>query len=144
MKMNLHPHSVDRISNKIAVICLPSCSSSRSSSPRSRPVLNQFVQTGCRLCVCFGGQRYGAWSERHITGKVHPLFYSVLCSSDLLIVPIVSQIMDLFSSSFLPAVNHLTSERLDAEKLNRRLERELRALRKQLGATLVLRGTIQE
>lgn len=47
-------------------------------------------------------------------------------------------------SSFMPAVNSLTNELLEAEKSNRRLERELRALRKRLGATLVLRSNLQE
>lgn len=51
---------------------------------------------------------------------------------------------DLVSSSFMPAVNNLTNELLEAEKSNRRLERELQALRKRLGATLVLRSTLQE
>ncbi|XP_017273522.1 HAUS augmin-like complex subunit 1 [Kryptolebias marmoratus] len=51
---------------------------------------------------------------------------------------------DTSLGSFMPAVNSLTSERLEAEKSNRQLERELRALRKRLGATLVLRGTLQE
>ena len=51
---------------------------------------------------------------------------------------------DLVSSSFMPAVNNLTNELLEAEKTNRRLERELQALRKRLGATLVLRSTLQE
>ncbi|XP_037543903.1 HAUS augmin-like complex subunit 1 [Nematolebias whitei] len=53
-------------------------------------------------------------------------------------------VRDTSLGSFMPAVNNLTSEHLEAEKLHRQLERELRALRKQLGATLVLRGTIQE
>lgn len=44
----------------------------------------------------------------------------------------------------MPAVNNLTSELLEAEKSNRKLERELKALRKRLGATLVLRGNLQE
>ncbi|XP_029029744.1 HAUS augmin-like complex subunit 1 [Betta splendens] len=45
---------------------------------------------------------------------------------------------------FMPAVNSLTNELLEAEKSNRKLERELRALRKRLGATLVLRSNLQE
>ncbi|XP_047235551.1 HAUS augmin-like complex subunit 1 [Girardinichthys multiradiatus] len=53
------------------------------------------------------------------------------------------RVRDTSLSSFLPAVNNLTSELLEAEKSNRRLERELRALRKRLGATLVLRGNLQ-
>lgn len=46
--------------------------------------------------------------------------------------------------SFMPAVNNLTNELLEAEKSHRRLERELGALRKRLGATLMLRNTLQE
>ncbi|XP_015235250.1 PREDICTED: HAUS augmin-like complex subunit 1 [Cyprinodon variegatus] len=53
-------------------------------------------------------------------------------------------VRDTSLSSFMPAVNNLTSELLEAEKSNRRLERELRVLRKRLGATLVLRGNLQE
>lgn len=44
----------------------------------------------------------------------------------------------------MPAVNNLTNELLEAEKSHCRLERELRALRKRLGATLMLRNTLQE
>lgn len=46
--------------------------------------------------------------------------------------------------SFLPAVNNLTNEHLEAEKTHRRLERELKALRKKLADTLVLRSSLQE
>uniref|UniRef100_A0A665UQE1 HAUS augmin-like complex, subunit 1 n=1 Tax=Echeneis naucrates TaxID=173247 RepID=A0A665UQE1_ECHNA len=53
-------------------------------------------------------------------------------------------VRDTSLGSFMPAVNNLTNEVLEAEKSNRRLERELRALRKRLGATLVLRSTLQE
>uniref|UniRef100_A0A3Q0RMV6 HAUS augmin-like complex, subunit 1 n=1 Tax=Amphilophus citrinellus TaxID=61819 RepID=A0A3Q0RMV6_AMPCI len=53
-------------------------------------------------------------------------------------------VRDTSLGSFMPAVNNLTNELLEAEKSNRRLERELRALRKRLGATLVLRGSLQE
>ncbi|KAM4545505.1 HAUS augmin-like complex subunit 1 [Odontesthes bonariensis] len=53
-------------------------------------------------------------------------------------------VRDTSLGSFMPAVNNLTSELLEAEKSNRRLERELRTLRKRLGATLVLRGNLQE
>ncbi|KAM9348370.1 HAUS augmin-like complex subunit 1 [Symphorus nematophorus] len=56
----------------------------------------------------------------------------------------VLAIRDTSLCSFMPAVNNLTNELLEAEKSNRRLERELRALRKRLGATLVLRSTLQE
>ncbi|KAG8007981.1 Protein eva-1-like protein C, partial [Nibea albiflora] len=47
-------------------------------------------------------------------------------------------------SSFMPAVNNLTNQLLEAEKSNRRIERELRAVRKRLGSTLVLRSNLQE
>ncbi|KAK5858553.1 hypothetical protein PBY51_002685 [Eleginops maclovinus] len=53
-------------------------------------------------------------------------------------------VRDTSLGSFMPAVNNLTNELLEEEKSNRRLERELRALRKRLGATLVLRGNLQE
>ncbi|KAG7217023.1 hypothetical protein INR49_027562 [Caranx melampygus] len=53
-------------------------------------------------------------------------------------------VRDTSLGSFMPAVNNLTNELLEAEKSNRKLERELRALRKRLGATLVLRGNLQE
>lgn len=49
-----------------------------------------------------------------------------------------------FSSSFIPAVNNFTNELLETEKSSRRLERELRALRRRLGATLVLQSNLQE
>ncbi|KAF0038668.1 hypothetical protein F2P81_009152 [Scophthalmus maximus] len=51
---------------------------------------------------------------------------------------------DVRQKAFMPAMNNLTNELLEAEKSNRRLERELKALRKRLGATLVLRSTLQE
>ncbi|CAG5873324.1 HAUS augmin-like complex subunit 1 [Menidia menidia] len=57
---------------------------------------------------------------------------------------IVLGVRDTSLSSFFPAINNLTSDILEAEKSNRRLERELKALRKRLGATLVLRGNLQE
>ncbi|XP_072301747.1 HAUS augmin-like complex subunit 1, partial [Eucyclogobius newberryi] len=53
-------------------------------------------------------------------------------------------IRDVSLGNFLPAVNHLSNELLEAEKSNRRLERDLRVLRKNLGSTLVLRGNLQE
>ncbi|KAK5611650.1 hypothetical protein CRENBAI_013255 [Crenichthys baileyi] len=66
------------------------------------------------------------------------------CVSALVDNATLLRVRDTSLSSFLPAVNNLTSELLEAEKSNRRLERELRALRKRLGATLVLRGNLQE
>ncbi|KAJ4930112.1 hypothetical protein JOQ06_019125 [Pogonophryne albipinna] len=45
-------------------------------------------------------------------------------------------VRDTSLGSFMPAVNNLTNELLEEEKSNRRLERELRALRKRLGTTL--------
>ncbi|XP_047463188.1 HAUS augmin-like complex subunit 1 [Mugil cephalus] len=53
-------------------------------------------------------------------------------------------VRDTSLGSFMPAVNDLTSELLEAEKSSRRLEKELRALRKRIGATLVLRSNLQE
>lgn len=53
-------------------------------------------------------------------------------------------VRDTSLGSFMPAVNNLTNELLEEEKSNRRLERELRALRKRLGTTLVLRSNLQE
>ncbi|XP_071758933.2 HAUS augmin-like complex subunit 1 [Centroberyx gerrardi] len=53
-------------------------------------------------------------------------------------------VRDTSLGSFIPAVNNLTNELLDAEKSDRRLDRELKALRKRLGATLVLRKNLQE
>ncbi|XP_008276106.1 HAUS augmin-like complex subunit 1 [Stegastes partitus] len=53
-------------------------------------------------------------------------------------------VRDTSLGSFMLAVNNVTGELMEAEKSNRRLERELRALRKRLGATLVLRGNLQE
>ncbi|KAM4620229.1 HAUS augmin-like complex subunit 1 [Polymixia lowei] len=53
-------------------------------------------------------------------------------------------IRDTSLGSFIPAVNNLTNELLEAEKSDRRLDRELKALRKRLGATLVLRKNLQD
>ncbi|XP_006800152.1 HAUS augmin-like complex subunit 1 [Neolamprologus brichardi] len=66
------------------------------------------------------------------------------CLSALVDNAMVLGVKDTSLGSFMPAVNNLTSELLEAEKSNRRLERELRALRKRLGSTLVLRGSLQE
>ncbi|KAM8741471.1 HAUS augmin-like complex subunit 1 [Acanthopagrus schlegelii] len=64
--------------------------------------------------------------------------------SALVDTAMVLGVRDTSLGSFMPAVNNLTNELLEAEKSNRSLERELRALRKRLGATLVLRSTLQE
>ncbi|XP_008331458.1 HAUS augmin-like complex subunit 1 [Cynoglossus semilaevis] len=53
-------------------------------------------------------------------------------------------VKDTSLASFLPAVNNLTNEHLEAEKTHRRLERELKALRKKLADTLVLHSSLQE
>ncbi|XP_020778722.1 HAUS augmin-like complex subunit 1 [Boleophthalmus pectinirostris] len=53
-------------------------------------------------------------------------------------------IRDISLGNFLPAVNNLSNELLEAEKSDRHLERDLKALRKRLGTTLVLRGNLQE
>ncbi|XP_068187922.1 HAUS augmin-like complex subunit 1 isoform X2 [Antennarius striatus] len=65
-------------------------------------------------------------------------------SSALVDIATVLGVSDTSLSSFMPAVNNLTSELLEAEKSNRRLEKELKALRKRLGATLVLKSNLQE
>ncbi|XP_061566005.1 HAUS augmin-like complex subunit 1 [Cololabis saira] len=64
--------------------------------------------------------------------------------SGLVDVAMVMSVRDTSLSSFLPAVNGLTSDLSEAERRNRRLERELAALRRRLGATLLLRGNLQE
>uniref|UniRef100_A0A3P8ZCQ8 HAUS augmin-like complex, subunit 1 n=1 Tax=Esox lucius TaxID=8010 RepID=A0A3P8ZCQ8_ESOLU len=51
---------------------------------------------------------------------------------------------DTSLSSLVPAVNNLTNELLESEKTDRRLDRELTAIRKKLGDALVLRKTLQE
>lgn len=53
-------------------------------------------------------------------------------------------IRDTTLGNFLPAVNKLTNDLLEVEKSNRRLERDLKALGKRLGTTLVLRGNLEE
>lgn len=53
-------------------------------------------------------------------------------------------IINEYMLSFMPAVNSHTNECLEAEKSNRRLERDLRALRKRLGTTLVMRANLEE
>ncbi|XP_061658381.1 HAUS augmin-like complex subunit 1 [Syngnathoides biaculeatus] len=50
---------------------------------------------------------------------------------------------DTSLSSLMPALNRLTNEFLEAEKSERKLDRELLALWKMLSATLVLRGQLQ-
>ncbi|XP_060910955.1 HAUS augmin-like complex subunit 1 [Labrus mixtus] len=64
--------------------------------------------------------------------------------SALVDTAMVLGVRDTSLGSFMPAVNNHTNELLEAEKSNRRLERELNALRKRLGATLVLRSNLQE
>uniref|UniRef100_H3C1L4 HAUS augmin-like complex, subunit 1 n=1 Tax=Tetraodon nigroviridis TaxID=99883 RepID=H3C1L4_TETNG len=65
-------------------------------------------------------------------------------ASALVNTAMVLGVRDTSLSSFMPAVNNLTNELLEAEKSHHRLERDLRALRKRLGATLMLRNTVQE
>lgn len=130
---------------KFSVFSPLRCSSPGCSSTKCWPVLCQFVKASCWLLICFSRQCYGAWSERHFTGQVCVLFFF---SMKLARLKKQGEINWLVSRhlvcSFMPAVNNLTSELLEAEKSNRRLERELRALRKRLGSTLVLRGSLQE
>ncbi len=47
-------------------------------------------------------------------------------------------------SSYMPAINKLTNDVLEAEKTDRRLQRELSAVRKKMTATVVLRKKLQE
>lgn len=56
----------------------------------------------------------------------------------------VLKVRDTSLSSFVPAINDLTNELLEAEKRDRQMERELTILRKKLGSSLVLRRTLQE
>lgn len=53
-------------------------------------------------------------------------------------------VRDTSLCSFMPAINNHTNVLLEAEKSNRRLERELMTLRKRLSTTLVLRNDLQE
>lgn len=118
------------------------CSSPGCSSARCWPILCKLVKASCWLLVCFSWHCDGAWSQRHITEQVH-----YCCNVEgyfLVLFPFSSFADGPVFSSLMPAVNNLTSELLEAEKSNRRLERELRALRKRLGATLVLRSNLQE
>ncbi|XP_059207570.1 HAUS augmin-like complex subunit 1 [Centropristis striata] len=64
--------------------------------------------------------------------------------STLVDTAMVLGVRDTSLGSFMPAVNKLTDNLLEEEKSNRRLERELRAVRERLGATLVLRSNLQE
>ncbi|KAE8287456.1 HAUS augmin-like complex subunit 1 Coiled-coil domain-containing protein 5 [Larimichthys crocea] len=64
--------------------------------------------------------------------------------SALVDTAMVLGVRDTSLGSFMPAVNNLTNQLLEAEKSNRRIERELRAVRKRLGSTLVLRSNLQE
>ncbi|XP_026184468.1 HAUS augmin-like complex subunit 1 [Mastacembelus armatus] len=64
--------------------------------------------------------------------------------SALVDMAMVLGVKDTSLGSFMPAVNNLTNELMEAEKSNRRLERELKAIRKRLGATLMLRSNLQE
>ncbi|XP_062333468.1 HAUS augmin-like complex subunit 1 [Osmerus eperlanus] len=66
-------------------------------------------------------------------------YLSVLVSSAM-----VLGIKDTSLGSFIPAMNNLTNELLEAEKYDRRLDRELKTVRKRLADTLVLRKTLQE
>ncbi|XP_048877341.1 HAUS augmin-like complex subunit 1 isoform X1 [Brienomyrus brachyistius] len=54
------------------------------------------------------------------------------------------KLKDTSLTSFVPAINDLTSRLMEAEKKNRDMERELTTLRKKLGAILVLRKILQE
>ncbi|XP_030625926.1 HAUS augmin-like complex subunit 1 [Chanos chanos] len=69
-------------------------------------------------------------------------------TSDLLSVlegvTMALRVKDTALGSYIPAINKLTNELAEAEKTDRRLERDISALRKKMAATLVLRKTLQE
>ncbi|KAG7476988.1 hypothetical protein MATL_G00088650 [Megalops atlanticus] len=64
--------------------------------------------------------------------------------AELEAMAMVLKVMDTSLTSFVPAMNHLTNELVEAEKRDRRMERDLTILRKKLGSALVLRKTLQE
>ncbi|XP_037324386.2 HAUS augmin-like complex subunit 1 isoform X2 [Pungitius pungitius] len=64
--------------------------------------------------------------------------------SALVDTAMVLGVRDTSLGSFMPAVNHLTDSLLEEEKSDRRLKRELVALRNRLSATMVLRSSLQE
>lgn len=47
-------------------------------------------------------------------------------------------------SSFVPAINKLTNDLAEAEKIDRKLGQELAAVRKKMAATMILRKKLQE
>ncbi|XP_054636563.1 protein eva-1 homolog C-like isoform X2 [Dunckerocampus dactyliophorus] len=53
-------------------------------------------------------------------------------------------VRDTSLCSFMPALNRLTDELLDAEKSKRKVDRKVVAMRQRLSATLVLRSKLQE
>ncbi|KAM6984830.1 HAUS augmin-like complex subunit 1 [Aplochiton taeniatus] len=53
-------------------------------------------------------------------------------------------VRDTCLGSFFPAMNNLTNELLDSEKSDRKHDRELKALRKRLGDTFVLKKSLKE
>ncbi|XP_072518251.1 HAUS augmin-like complex subunit 1 [Salminus brasiliensis] len=54
------------------------------------------------------------------------------------------KVKDMSVGSFVPAVNKLTSDLAEAEKTDRRLGRELSAVRKKMASTMILRKKLQE
>uniref|UniRef100_A0AAY4A547 HAUS augmin-like complex subunit 1 n=1 Tax=Denticeps clupeoides TaxID=299321 RepID=A0AAY4A547_9TELE len=54
------------------------------------------------------------------------------------------RVRDTAFGSFVPAINKLTSELSEAEKKDRKLNRDLNTLRKKMASTLVLRKNLQE
>ncbi|XP_051534224.1 HAUS augmin-like complex subunit 1 [Myxocyprinus asiaticus] len=56
----------------------------------------------------------------------------------------VLKLRDTSLGSFMPAINKLTNDVLEAEKTDRRLQRELSTVRKKMTATVVLRKKLQE
>uniref|UniRef100_A0A8C1KQB6 HAUS augmin-like complex, subunit 1 n=1 Tax=Cyprinus carpio TaxID=7962 RepID=A0A8C1KQB6_CYPCA len=56
----------------------------------------------------------------------------------------VLKLRDTSLGSYMPAINKLTDDVLEAEKTDRRLQRELSAVRKKMTATVVLRKKLQD
>ncbi|XP_061755313.1 HAUS augmin-like complex subunit 1 [Nerophis ophidion] len=69
---------------------------------------------------------------------------STMYTSALVDIAMVLGVRDTSLYSLMPALNRLTHELLDAEKSERRAERESLAVQKRLSAALLLRGNLEE
>lgn len=119
------------------------CSSPGRPAAWGWPVPHELVQANLWLLVSLSGHCNGAGNQGHITKQVPSCFTAVfhfLCH----LRPVDCLLDEYMLSSFMPAVNSHTNEHLEAEKSSRRLERDLRAIRKRLGTTLVLRANLEE